>query len=430
MKKVLILAAVLLLVIPNCSKKTTTNNYYYDGPEEAGALVGMVYPPESEAKVTACMGIPIASTRIDNIGYFKLSGLPAGTYSLLVQASGYCDYTSKPSITVTAGATALAETIHLVSIHDLILSVSPYDGEQNVKVSTSITIRFQRLMDTESVENAFHLTPTVGGSFSWRGYVLYDDPYYAGYELRFTPSEPLATGNTYEVTIDANASDTAGIGLSDPYTFSFTTESVGIVSTSPGHNAAWISPRTSVFIRFNADMDLNSADSAFRMVDSELSEVTGNFLWRSGMDMEFHPHSYLAVDEKYSVTIDTTAMAVGGAKLPEPYEFSFTTQPLLIESTSPQHKESWVSTSTQVWIYFNTDMDMESLNSAFEMVDSEDNNVAGDIVWSNPSYLQLVPDSPLAPDEVYTVTIAASAADMYGKTLGQAYSFWFKTRSQ
>jgi carbohydrate-binding DOMON domain-containing protein len=323
----------------------------------------------------------------------------------------------------------LVDSIYLVSTHDLIQSVSPYDGEQGVSISTSITLRFRRRMDTESVENAFHLTPTVEGSFRWYAYPHYD-PYYGPYELRFTPSEPLATGTTYEVTIDATASDTSGIGLSEPYTFSFTTESVGIVNTSPGNNETWVSPRTIVVIRFNADMDLNSADSAFRMVDSELSRVTGDFVWRSGLEMAFHPHSYLAVDEKYSVTIDTTAMAIGGAKLPDPYEFSFTTQPLLVEHTSPQHKESWVSPSAHVWVYFNTDMDMESLNSAFEMVDSEENNVAGEIVWSNPSYFQFVPDSPLALNEVYTVTIAASAADMYGKTLGQAYSFWFKTRSE
>ena len=429
MKKALILAATLLLVIPNCSKKTTTNNYYYDGPEEAGAIVGVVHPAESQAQVTACMGIPIASTQIDSVGYFKLSGLPAGTYSLLVQASGCCDYTTKPGIAVTAGATALVDTIYLVSIHDLIQSVSPYDGEQNVKVSTYVTVRFRRMMDAESVESAFHLTPTVEGSFTWYGYPYYD-PHYGRYEMRFSPREPLLSGTRYEVTIDATASDTGGIGLSEPHTFSFTTEAIRIVSTSPGHSATWISPRTGVLIRFNADMDLNSADSAFRMVDSELSEVTGDFVWRSGVDMEFHPHSYLAVDEKYTVTIDTTAQAIGGAKLPDPYEFSFTTQPLLVEHTSPQHKESWVSPSTHVWIYFNTDMDMESLNSAFEMVDSEDNHVVGDIVWSNPSYLQFVPNSPLALNEVYTITIAASAADMYGKTMGAPYSFWFKTRAE
>ncbi len=167
MKKVLILAAMLSLLILNCSKKTTTNNYYYDGPEEAGAIVGVVHPAESQAQVTAYMGIPIASTQIDSVGYFKLSGLPAGDYQLLVEAGGYRDYVSKPNIRVTDGTTALVDAIFLASIHDLIRSVSPYDGAQGVKLSESIWIRFLTPMNQTGFETAFHIEPAVEGTFYW-----------------------------------------------------------------------------------------------------------------------------------------------------------------------------------------------------------------------------------------------------------------------
>jgi hypothetical protein len=423
MKKVIALIAVLSVVVFNCSKKTTTNNYYYDGPQEGGAIVGVVHPPESRAQVTAYMGIPIASIEIDSVGYFKLSGLPAGTYSLLVQADGYNDYTSKPNVAVTAGATATVDTIHLTSVHELIYSVNPYDGEQDVRITRTIGLRFRRLMDTESVEQAFHLVPTVEGSFRW-----YSHSPSASHELQFTPRERLATNTWYEVTIDATASDTAGIALSEPYTFSFTTELLRVDYTSPSNNHTWIPPKTNVLITFNDDMDMGSAGSAFKMVDSELTEVAGFFVYRSSRQMNFHPNSVLAVSEKYTVTVDTSAMDTRGGRLSEPYSFSFTTQPIRIEHTSPQHKESWVSTSVRVLINFNTDMDMESVNSAFQMVDTELEDVPGELAWYYPSYLEFRPDSPLAPDEVYTVTVAADAADTYGSTLGDPYSFWFKTQ--
>jgi hypothetical protein len=203
---------------------------------------------------------------------------------------------------------------------------------------------------------------------------------------------------------------------------------MGVEYTSPGNNATWVSPNTKIRISFNTDMDMESVNSAFRMVDSELTDVMGEFGWSSRRWMEFRPNSALAVNETYTVTIDTTAANIEGTRLSEPHQFSFTTQPLRIESTSPNHKETWVSTSTYVQIFFNTDMDMESVNSAFEMVDSELMEVGGQFVWYYPSAMEFHPDSALTSDETYTVTVDTSAKDMHGSTLSESYTFWFKTR--
>jgi hypothetical protein len=72
-------------------------------------------------------------------------------------------------------------------------------------------------------------------------------------------------------------------------------------------------------------------------------------------------------------------------------------------------------------------MDMESVESAFLLVDSESNQTAGEFSWHYPSMVYFEPSSELAPDETYTVTVGTGAQDMYGRALGDPFSFWFKT---
>jgi hypothetical protein len=520
MKRAFILLILLALMILSCSKKTTTNNYYYTYPSAESAIVGIVHPPESQATVTAYMALPVASTQIDSNGYYKISGLLAGTYSILVQADGYNDYSTKPYIHLSGEETAVMDTIYLMSIHDLVTSVYPNDGQLNVRTDDRIRIAFRRAMNRESVESAFNFEPEVSGEFTWSS---------SHNSLQFVPDQRFATSTLYKVTIDTSASDTAGIKLAEPYQFSFTTESLKVEYTSPQHNATEVSPLTDVYIIFNTEMDIESVisaflmedsghnnvsgdfpghypdriefhpdstlaaaetytvtidtgasdlngkklpepyvfsfttasvkvvstypsnnqtwvspnitvqiyfstfmntesvDSAFKMTDSELNEVTGEFIWVRPERMEFHPWSFLATSETYVVTIDTTARSDQGERMPDPYQFSFTTQPIRIESTKPHHKETWVSPGTSVAIIFNTDMDMESVNSAFQMVDSGLNQVSGTFMWYSPSQLQFRPESVLAFDETYTITIGTDAMDLQGHNMKNPFSFWFKT---
>lgn len=425
MKKAVVLVVILGLAVLSCSKKTITNNYY--GPAEEGAsIVGVVYPPESEATVTAYMGIPVASTQIDSVGYFRLSGLPAGTYWLLVQADEYNDHKTKSNLYVTEEATALADTIYLSSIHDLIHWVSPYDGQVDASVHSSIRINFRGPMDQESFESAFHVQPAVQGDFSWIGTM---PPGWA-YEVVFDPTEFLATNTLYQVTIDETASDTSGVMLTEPYIFSFVTEPVNVDNTSPRHGDPWVPPMLEVRVIFNTSMDVQSVQEAFEMVDSDLNEVTGGFAWVSSQYFRFTPRAALATSETYTVTIGATASDLSGSKLPEAYSFSFSTQPVLISSTSPRDKAISVSPKVVVRIVFNTDMDMESVESAFLLVDSESNQVAGEFSWHYPSMVYFEPSSELAPDETHTVTIGTGAKDMHGRALGDPFSFWFETASE
>ncbi len=422
MKRALILMGIFSLIIFNCSKKTTTNNYY-SYPSEESAIVGIVHPPESMATVTAYMALPVASTQVDTNGYFKISGLPDGTYSLLVQASGYNDYSTKPYIELKGHETAVVDTIYLVSIHDLVASVSPYDGQQDVKTSDRIRIAFRREMNRESIEAALDIEPGMEGEILW------SPKGGSGYEyLQFTPDGRWAANTLYRVSIDTSASDTAGIKLTEPYRFSFTTEPIKIEYTNPGHNATGVSLYITIYVRFNTDMNIESVNSAFRMVNSDMDVVSGSFAW-SGLEyLTFRSNSNLIPNETFTVTIDTTAFDVHGVRMIDRYQFSFTTESVGIEYTSPNRNETWISPNVTIRIYFNTPMHAESVNSAFQMVDSELNDVPGDFVWPNYDRMEFSPFSPLAVMETYMVTIDTTASDINRTKLSAPYQFTFTTQ--
>ena len=130
---------------------------------------------------------------------------------------------------------------------------------------------------------------------------------FTGVEIAVSPGRQLG------IRIDTTASDGEGTRLSEPYQFSFTTEPIRIWYTRPRHKETWVSPNSRISIIFNTDMDIESATLAFKMMDSQLKEVTGEFSWRNQRQIDFRPHSALAGNEEYTVTIDTTASDLRGA---------------------------------------------------------------------------------------------------------------------
>jgi hypothetical protein len=424
MKNALIFLAILSLLALSCTKKTTTNNYYY--PAEAGKLVGFVYPPDSEAEVTVHLGIVETWVYVDTVGYFEFGELPPGTYSISVKADGYMDYQSSKPTWISGGATVSLDTIYLSSIHDLVESVHPADGTEAVRLDDRIRILFRKEMNQESVEEAFELHPELEGSFVWYDRCGVDRC--PSMELHFVPEQHFVTGTVYQVKIDTLAADIDGIKLSDPCEFSFTTEPLRIAYASPSDGETWVSPFTGISIRFNTEMDAASVVSAFEMVDSELNPIAGQFSWRYQIQLDFRPQLALAGGEKYTVTVDTAAFEIGGGKLAEAYQFSFTVQPVRVLDTWPLPSENWVDPEAVVSVLFSTNMDAQSVILAFKMVDSGLNDVTGQFAFPSARQMSFTPDLALATNETYTVTIDTNAKDISGGSLENSYVFWFKTR--
>ena len=102
-------------------------------------------------------------------------------------------------------------TIHFEVMTPKVVSTSPRNGEQEVPVSTNVSISFSEDMDKESVENNiyadFHFT------YHWDGNTII-----------LKPSDNLEYGKEYMVKIERNATNIYGIKLDKDYSISFFTE--------------------------------------------------------------------------------------------------------------------------------------------------------------------------------------------------------------
>jgi len=193
-----------------------------------------------------------------------------------------------------------------------VTSTTPANGATGVIPNTQITIVFSNTMNRTTVRQAFSITPSVQGSFSWP-----EDS-----KVVFTPSAPLKEETTYVVQLTIVARDISDISLL-PHTFSFTTAgreitSPTLISTSPNNNEVEISIDTDIKIRFSKAMDKASVEQGF----SISPDVTGSFSWL-GNTFVFTPENPLEPDASYTVSVLNVKDAQGLSI--EDIEFSFTT---------------------------------------------------------------------------------------------------------
>ncbi len=93
-----------------------------------------------------------------------------------------------------------------------VVSTHPENGEENVPVSTSITVTFSERMSKTATQSAFSVFPEVDGEFSWSENTLI-----------FTPTENLMPETVYGVTIGEEAMDLAWNSIGENYIWYFFT---------------------------------------------------------------------------------------------------------------------------------------------------------------------------------------------------------------
>ncbi len=94
-----------------------------------------------------------------------------------------------------------------------VLAALPANGDTLASVNQVIVLRFSEPMDTSSARQAFSVSPTISGNFSWSGDTL----------MSFAPSETLAFRRQYQVTVGTGARDLAGNNLAAAWSSGFTT---------------------------------------------------------------------------------------------------------------------------------------------------------------------------------------------------------------
>jgi hypothetical protein len=216
---------------------TPTGHYAFDAQQFYPAVTASAaLPPLDSAPLAAARANVNSGNGLFNPGG---SGFPTNTYN----GSGY-------GVDVIFSDTAPAGPPPTVS------STSPSSGATGVSVSTAITATFSQAISpgTATVSVTGSDNSSVAGAMSLGS---------GGTVVTFTPSNSLANGTTYTVTV-SNAVDTTGVPMSDPVTWQFTTAaSSGSLNScpctlfpsgaTPGTTASGDSSAVTLGVQFTSD---------------------------------------------------------------------------------------------------------------------------------------------------------------------------------
>ena len=185
-----------------------------------------------------------------------------------------------------------------------------------------IRIVFDSSMDLKSVENAFKISPAVGGSFSWQ-----DN------QLTFTPNQHLEKGATYEVIIGEGARSIFYKPLQDVYRQTFKILDYPEVAVAAPVDQSVVMQNQTLTVLFDHPIrNLTGSLAVPDLVKFEPS-VKGKYNWLGTSGFEFIPDGDgWPAATKITATIPKgTKMADGGSTI-EDYVWSFQTPNLSVST--------------------------------------------------------------------------------------------------
>jgi hypothetical protein len=146
----------------------------------------------------------------------------------------------------------------------IVVRTDPADGTSGVPVEAALTVTFDRLMDTRTVEGAIEVDPPAPVRAAW-----------SGESVALAFDHQLAFGTSYSVTIGTAAADIDGTHLAAPFTTRFTTAAAGlrVRSTLPADSGSGVSVRTPIAVIFDGIIDSASAAGALQVTPAIQGDI-------------------------------------------------------------------------------------------------------------------------------------------------------------
>jgi hypothetical protein len=210
-----------------------------------------------------------------------------------------------------------------------VISTSPIYNDTAVATNHAITVTFDDTMDPVTITSDSFLVEDLTGA-PITGSVTYDE---ASRTATFR-TDDLSPETTYVATITADVEDVAGNGLSDDYTWQFTTgnplapDTVDttpptVLNRFPVPNASSVAPNTAVWVTFNEPIDPLTINAQTLTLNGT-SQVTGTVTY-VGSSALFQPSSNLLADTVYTVSVGGAIEDLAGNPLGTPVVWNFTT---------------------------------------------------------------------------------------------------------
>jgi len=195
-----------------------------------------------------------------------------------------------------------------------------------------------------------------------------------------------------------------------------------ILTIKPYNDSENIALITPCIFEFSTLMDHTSVENGFEISPA----VDGYFQWEESGNksiVNFYPNPRYKAFTTYTFNLTPEAKTIYGDTLAFKISSRFTTEPVKVESHSPESESNYISCSTVIYVRFNTAMNRTTVENSFEILRA----TPGIFVWHNNESFSYKPTDFLATNTLYTVTISRNAKDLYGTSLYDQFTYNFTT---
>lgn len=314
--------------------------------------------------------------------------------------------------------------LQTVGFLDVSQTVPPDDAD-SVQTDSAITVIFNRpvvpLVSTGQQANLpqpLTISPAVEGEGEWLSTSIY----------RFVPAEPLAGATSYQVTVESGLTDVTGGVLAEDITWNFTTLNPSVVSVTPESDSTSIRLTTPITVTFNMPMDTASTEAAVSLRAAGAAAPAVGYEWQdNNRVLVLTPQEGLQLGTEYQVVIAGSAQSASGeATLDRETVSTFTTVLApAVTGTMPERNATADRWQYGFTVFFASPMDLDTLEGRIRIEPAPNPNQVS--YYFNEFDLSLYVSFTLERNTEYTVTIPGDAADPYGNTLGQDYTWSFRT---
>jgi methionine-rich copper-binding protein CopC len=362
----------------------------------------------------------------DDAGYFASSGLTSGPLHALsnAEANGndvFADGSSFPSNTF--GASNYWVDVIFQTTPPTVVATTPSSAAIGVAPGLPVSATFNKPVQLNTV--SFVLKDSagnvVGSTFSID---------VASQVATLIPSAPLAYGTTYTATL-SGAQDSAGDGMSGPYSWSFTTIAADtgaptVTSETPAAASTGAPAATTVSATFNEDVQASTVSFVLQGPAGQAVPATFAYdpLHRT---VTLRPTATLAPATTYTAVL-SGAQDLAGTTM-TPVSWTFTTATASASATlvaeTPAPNATGVPVAGELTAAFSAPVQASTIgftlkNGSTPVAGTLSYDAATNVVTFNPS-------ANLASGTTYTATISG-VEDLFGTTLSPvSWSFTTET---
>ena len=342
---------------------------------------------------------------------------PETTYEIALEPSG-------ASVRSLATYSATFTTLSVLRVE----SVVPEPGTVDVPTNpdeTFLAVKFNHpvvplvgIAEQANLPVPITIAPPLRGTGEW-----VSTSYFV-----FSPDEPLRLAQPYTITVPAGLTDTLGTVLTDPFTWTFTTEGPRVLQVLPEEDL--IGTTSPITIVFSHPMDPQSVAEHLQVTLVPTDTIVPvDLRWMADEVLVVSPQTPYPHGGRVRIVVAAGARGPANARLAETFTASrdVTPKPHLLnppdEKTLEAHRPLELS--------FNTPMDLDSLRAAITITpDPGDYWLDGRYEADRAGRWRYVLDPWGGWDagQTYTVTIATTALSRFGEPLDAPVRFAFHVK--